>query len=126
METTASKEASGKGSRSASPSTNSTARCSASARIRPRSSRAGTKSVPTRLTPPPCRGEGQVSAPGGDVQDAPAGLQVSRLAELFGLVNDSGGDHRKIAAGPGRLLTPLDGGIVRGRLWAGAEAGIGS
>jgi hypothetical protein len=60
------------------------------------------------------------------VQDAPAGLQVSSLAELFGLVNDSGGDHRKIAAGPGRLLTPLDGGIVRGRLWARTETGIGS
>src|SRR5947209_2425195 len=59
----------------------------------------GDKITPDHLTAPPRRGDSSIAAPGGNVQYAPAGLQVGRLAELFGLIDNTGGYHRKIAAG---------------------------
>jgi hypothetical protein len=42
-----------------------------------------------------------------------ARTKIDGLAQQFGLENDSGGNDRKVAAGPGCLLSLLDGGEIR-------------
>ena len=64
------------------------------------------------VAPPPRGRERCISAPSGDIQHPPAGLQVGRLTELLGLIENPGGDDGKVAAGPGRLLPLLHGGVI--------------
>ncbi len=56
----------------------------------------------------PRRGDRGVAAAGGDVEHAPAGVQVGGVAELLGDEHDPGGDDGEVAARPGLLLAPLD------------------
>ena len=56
----------------------------------------------------PRRRDGGIAAAGGDVEDAPACLQVGRVAEVLGHEHDPGGDDGEVAACPGRLLPLLD------------------
>ena len=60
------------------------------------------------------RGDRGVAAAGGDVEDAPAGLEVGGVAEVLGDEHDPGGDDGEVAARPGRLLALLDGAEVGG------------
>ena len=53
------------------------------------------------------RGDRGVAAAGGDVEDAPAGLEVGGVAEVLGDEHDPGGDDGEVAARPGRLLARL-------------------
>jgi hypothetical protein len=53
-----------------------------------------------------------VAAAGGDVEHAPAGMEVGRVAEVLGHEHDSGGDDGEVAARPRLLLALLDGGEV--------------
>ena len=112
---TASKEPSGKGSDSASPSKSSTERPSASARRRPLLEQRRHVVDADRGGAVPRRCDRGVAAAGGDVEHAPAGLQVGGVAEVLGDEHDAGGDDGEVAARPGRLLALLD----------GAEVGLG-
>ena len=60
----------------------------------------------------PGRRDRGVAAAGGDVEHAPAGVQVGGVAQLLGDENDPGGDLVEIAARPGLLLALLDGAEV--------------
>ena len=54
--------------------------------------------------------------------------KIDGLAQQFGLENDSVGNDRKVAAGPGCLLSLFDGGKIRrndGRLFGRRTAGNG-
>ena len=62
----------------------------------------------------------RVAAAGGDVEDAPAGVQVGGVAELLGDDLDLRRDDGEIAARPGLLLPLLDRLEVRGRCYGGA------
>src|SRR4029450_1715439 len=68
--------------------------------------------------PPPAAGPGDrgVAPAGGNVEHAPAGLEVGRFAEGLGAEDDARGNHREVAAGPRRLLSLLDALEVRDRL----------
>ena len=57
----------------------------------------------------PGGGQRRVPAAGGDVQHPPAGAQVGRVDELLGDPDDAGGHRVVVTAGPGQLLTLLDG-----------------
>ena len=52
----------------------------------------------------PGGGDGGVAAAGGDVEHAPAGVQVGGVAEVLGDEHDAGGDDGEVAARPGLLL----------------------
>ena len=54
------------------------------------------------------RGDGGVAAAGGDVEHAPACLEVGGVAEVLGHEHDPGGHDGEVAARPGRLLPLLD------------------
>ena len=43
----------------------------------------------------------RIAAAGGDVEDAPAGVQVGGVAEVLGHEHDPGGDDGEVAARPG-------------------------
>ena len=109
---TASKEASGKGSASASPSRSSTDEA-----LRGGPQAAGLEQGRHVVdadgrAAEPCSGDGGVAAAGGDVEDAPAGVQVGGVAELLGHEHDPGGHDGEVAARPGLLLALLDGAEV--------------
>ncbi len=53
-------------------------------------------------------GDRRVAAAGCDVEHAPAGAQVGRVAELLGHEHDARADRSVIAARPGLLLALLD------------------
>jgi tetratricopeptide (TPR) repeat protein len=67
-----------------------------------------------RLAAVPGGRDGRVAAAGGDVEHAPAGPQVGRVAEVLGDEHDPRGHDREVAARPGRLLLLLDGAEVGG------------
>ena len=52
-----------------------------------------------------------------------ARTKIDGLAQQFGLENDSDGNDRKVAAGPGCLLPLLDGCIIGSRDWGGRGRG---
>ena len=56
----------------------------------------------------PGGGDGGVAAAGGDVEDAPAGVQVGGVAQLLGHEHDPGRHDGEVAARPGLLLALLD------------------
>ena len=53
-------------------------------------------------------GDRGIAAARGDVEDAPARMQVGRVAELFGHEHDTGGDNGEVAAFPCQALALLD------------------
>ena len=123
-EVTASKEPSGNGSDSASPSSNSTERPSASAAASAAlEERRDVVDADRGAAVPRC-GDRGVAAAGGDVEHAPAGLEVGGVAEVLGHEHDPGGHDGEVAARPGRLLPLLDrvevrsGGVGAGHLQA--------
>ena len=65
--------------------------------------------------------DGGVAAAGGDVEDAPARVEVGRIAEVLGDEHDQGGDGVEVAARPGLLLTLLD----RAEVGLGRFQGLG-
>ena len=54
------------------------------------------------------RGDRRVAAASGDVEDAPAGAQVGGVAQVLGDEDDPRRDRVKVAARPDQLLAPLD------------------
>ena len=62
----------------------------------------------------------RVAAAGGDVEDAPAGVQVGGVAELLGDDLDLRRDDGEVAARPGLLLPLLDRPEVWGRCFGDA------
>ena len=85
---TASNEPSGNGSASASPSSNSTARPSASARRAAALEERGDVVDADGGAAVPRGRDRRVAAAGGDVEHAPAGLEVGRVAEVLGHEHD--------------------------------------
>ena len=69
------------------------------------------------LAAPPGGRDRGVAAAGGDVEHAPAGLEVRGLAQVLGLEDDPRGDDGEIAARPGALLPALHRGEVGQRGW---------
>ncbi len=61
----------------------------------------------------PRRCDRRVAAAGGDVEDAPAGVEVGGVAEPLGDEDDPGRHDGEVAARPGLLLALLDGAEVR-------------
>jgi hypothetical protein len=59
-----------------------------------------------------CGGERSVAITGGDIEDARAGAEVERFAEIFADGLDGGADDSVVAGGPGELLAGFDGAVV--------------
>ena len=59
------------------------------------------------LAAPPCGRDRGVAAAGGDVEDAPPGLEVRGLAQVLGLEDDPRGDDGEVAARPGVCCRPF-------------------